>query len=92
MRPIDLMTALDRLDDGARFAREWANGRERFDGWQLAYIGRVYGVCRVPETTLERHLAWSEGDTCAFYKPTGAREKARVFRYLQRLKAEILKD
>ena len=89
MKPINLLTRLDHIEDGAYLARSWAEGGARLDGWQLEYAARVYGVSRVPEATLRRCLAWSQGEQCAFYKGTRKRDKETVFKFFYKLKKAI---
>ena len=92
MKPIDLMTGLDRIEDGAYLAQEWAQGRARLDGWQLEYAGIVYGVGRVPGCTLRRCVVWSDGVETAFKAGTRARDRMTVWRFYDRLKKALETD
>lgn len=83
------MARLDHIEDGAYLARAWTEGRARLDGWQLEYAGMAYGVPRVPSCTLQKCVAWCEGDEIAYYKGTRAREKWTICKYLHRLKEAV---
>ena len=89
MQAIDLIAGLDKLEDGLYMIHDWAEGRARLDGWQLAYAGDVYGVPRVPYETLRRCVAWSDGVQTAFKRGTRARERQTVWNYYSRLKTAL---
>ena len=89
MTVADFMAGLDRLEDGLYMVYDWAEGRARLDGWQLAYAGDVYGLPRVPHETLKRCVAWSDGTQTAFRRGTRARERQTVWNYYSRLKAAL---
>lgn len=95
MSVADFMAGLDRLEDGACLAYDWACGKADLDGWQLEYAGDCYNIRRIPRMTLRRHLvSCRSGEQGAFYIactiPTSTEEKARIARYTHRLRRTIL--
>lgn len=89
--PIDLITGLDRIEEGVYLAKPWARGRAHLDGWQLERTGRVYGVSRVPGVALRRCLADSwvneNGETvCTFYVGAKRAEIERITRFIWKLR------